>query len=576
MKLSTSPSSSPIPSSKTRKPYTATKQRETWSAEEHQKFVEAIKLYRRDWKQIEKYVGTKTVIQIRSHAQKYFIKLQKMNSADKVPPPRPKKLSPRSSPKLQKTSQTVISNPKIQIQQPLSAIKQPPPISQQTLDKVNQSLSVSTNNVLNPSNQGIRTSDTGKEIKITTPYIRSSRQMSYLPNLQNQPNRITNVENPASLFSNINTNGVMSNVNRFESLAYPPNTSSIVKKIEPSSLTMSNYHPRNYCGSECNQCSPITSSFPCTYSCCVPQTSSQSNPNPHSHYNYIKPITIQSPIKTCPLPSMKLDASPIASKTHVIDTKRNLDLNIPNLEGNNLSLPMSVPNLGSLSASANGIDIRSTYPISTVDQNQSLNLMQNQLENQMQPQQGQIPSNFQYGANYQDVNMKDASQQPQIQQQQFPDISMVNTPIANTNDVLSNIEAVTVPNSNLLSLNNNGNLSIMEMNSSNSSLDQDWMSPNNGLSPEVLSLNSPVLSSDSDFEEVAGVYSNIIDLNNDNEEQKKLQQQTSTNDNNNLGESVSSVMLDSLSQVNKIESEENLFKIEDVDLFNQFTNFQDD
>lgn len=36
-----------------RKPYTITKQREKWTDEEHQKFLEALKLYGRGWRQIE-------------------------------------------------------------------------------------------------------------------------------------------------------------------------------------------------------------------------------------------------------------------------------------------------------------------------------------------------------------------------------------------------------------------------------------------------------------------------------------------------------------------------------------------
>jgi len=79
------------PTKKTRKPYTVSKQRENWNQEEHQKFLEALKLFDRDWKQIEKFIGTKNVIQIRSHAQKYFSKVQKNQTGERIPPPRPKK-----------------------------------------------------------------------------------------------------------------------------------------------------------------------------------------------------------------------------------------------------------------------------------------------------------------------------------------------------------------------------------------------------------------------------------------------------------------------------------------------------
>jgi SHAQKYF class myb-like DNA-binding protein len=74
-----------------RKPYVMKKAREVWTPEEHERFVQAVHLYHRDWKQIEKYVGTKNVLQIRSHAQKYFYKVEKYQTGEYVPPPRPKR-----------------------------------------------------------------------------------------------------------------------------------------------------------------------------------------------------------------------------------------------------------------------------------------------------------------------------------------------------------------------------------------------------------------------------------------------------------------------------------------------------
>lgn len=82
-----------------RKPYTITKQREKWTDKEHQKFVDALKLYGRGWRQIEEHIGTKTAVQIRSHAQKFFSKVVREHdgSAESsiqpivIPPPRPKR-----------------------------------------------------------------------------------------------------------------------------------------------------------------------------------------------------------------------------------------------------------------------------------------------------------------------------------------------------------------------------------------------------------------------------------------------------------------------------------------------------
>ncbi|KAK3141698.1 hypothetical protein QOZ80_4BG0337240 [Eleusine coracana subsp. coracana] len=86
---------------KARKPYTISKQREKWTEDEHKLFLESLQLHGRAWRRIQEHIGSKTAVQIRSHAQKFFSKVTRESSADgngvaaalqiRIPPPRPKR-----------------------------------------------------------------------------------------------------------------------------------------------------------------------------------------------------------------------------------------------------------------------------------------------------------------------------------------------------------------------------------------------------------------------------------------------------------------------------------------------------
>jgi len=49
-----------------------------WTKEEHESFLSALQLYGKEWKKVAAKVKTRTVVQTRTHAQKYFQKLQKV------------------------------------------------------------------------------------------------------------------------------------------------------------------------------------------------------------------------------------------------------------------------------------------------------------------------------------------------------------------------------------------------------------------------------------------------------------------------------------------------------------------
>jgi SHAQKYF class myb-like DNA-binding protein len=73
------PITQPVPHSAPAKPQYATGR---WTREEHEQFLVGLKLHGRVWRNIAPLVKTRSTVQIRTHAQKYFLSLQKPATED--------------------------------------------------------------------------------------------------------------------------------------------------------------------------------------------------------------------------------------------------------------------------------------------------------------------------------------------------------------------------------------------------------------------------------------------------------------------------------------------------------------
>lgn len=58
-----------------------------WTQQEHDLFLQGYELYGKDWRKIAEYIGTRSNVQCRTHAQKHFKRCEGMRSRSKTPPP---------------------------------------------------------------------------------------------------------------------------------------------------------------------------------------------------------------------------------------------------------------------------------------------------------------------------------------------------------------------------------------------------------------------------------------------------------------------------------------------------------
>lgn len=45
-----------------------------WNGKEHTKFLEAVQIHGKNWIKVAKYIGTRNSTQVRSHAQKFYMR----------------------------------------------------------------------------------------------------------------------------------------------------------------------------------------------------------------------------------------------------------------------------------------------------------------------------------------------------------------------------------------------------------------------------------------------------------------------------------------------------------------------
>lgn len=88
-----------------------------WTDEEHELFLEGLRLYEKDWELIQQHVKTRGIANIRAHAQKFFAKLVQIIEGDDSPDEKTKQYHAILSKKVHKSQRwkrkNVENDPKV-------------------------------------------------------------------------------------------------------------------------------------------------------------------------------------------------------------------------------------------------------------------------------------------------------------------------------------------------------------------------------------------------------------------------------------------------------------------------------